>query len=121
MARFTIIIGAILVVLGLGGYFGTGRASVTALIPAFAGGPILLAGVLALRDDLRKHAMHAAAALALLGFLAAAGRGVPKYFTAGEDGPSTAVYVQLLMAAVCLALVIACGRSFINARRRSAL
>jgi len=48
MARASMIIGALLVALGMGAYYGTSRASVTALIPAAFGVPILLLGILAL-------------------------------------------------------------------------
>ena len=65
MARYTITIGALLILLGVGFYVGiaattAGAPSLTALIPAFAGAPILLAGLVALQEPLRKHAMHIA-------------------------------------------------------------
>jgi len=116
MQAFTILVGLILCGLGVGSYFGTGRTSVTALIPAFFGLPILIAGVIALKPAARKHAMHAVAVLALLGFIGSAARAIPALFKA--DGEiSTAIYMQLAMAVLCLILEIACVRSFINARR----
>ena len=45
MARLTVAFGAVLILTGVITYFATGRESVTALIPAFIGGPIVLAGV----------------------------------------------------------------------------
>ena len=60
MPKITIGLGILLILLGLGGYFGTDAKSFTALIPAFVGVPLLLLGCLALKDNLRKHAMHAA-------------------------------------------------------------
>jgi hypothetical protein len=117
MPAIAVVVGILLIVIGLGGYLGTGRASVTALIPAFLGAAILLAGLVAHRPSARKHAMHAAAAVALLGFLGGAGRALPKLL-AGET--STAVTLSLVMALVCLAFVILCVRSFINARRTPA-
>ena len=83
MPRLTIIFGPLLILLGAGGYFGTGQTSVTALIPAFFGVPFLLLGLVALKDGLRKHAMHAASLLALLGVIGALGRPVVK-LAAGE-------------------------------------
>ena len=65
----TIAIGAALIVLGLGGYVLTGAVSLTALIPAAFGLLLVLAGVLARDDRKRMHAMHAAALIAILGFL----------------------------------------------------
>lgn len=120
MPQFTIFIASVLIALGVGGYFGTGRTSVTALIPAFFGLPMLVAGLLALKPALRKHCMHVAAALALLGFAGTAGRGVPALLD-GEGTPGMAVYMQLAMAAVCLIFVGTCVKSFINARRSGAL
>ena len=61
MAKITIGIGFVLIALGVGGYFGTGRESWTALIPAFFGLPLALLGVVALKDHTWKHAMHVAA------------------------------------------------------------
>ncbi len=57
MANVTIGLGIVLLALGLGSYFGTGRTSVTALIPAFFGLPLLALGWLALKENVRKHAM----------------------------------------------------------------
>ncbi len=48
MANVTIGLGIVLLALGLGSYFGSGRTSVTALIPAFFGLPLLVLGWLAL-------------------------------------------------------------------------
>ena len=56
-----------LIGLGLGGYFGTGMNSWTALIPAFFGIAIALLGALALKDAYRMHAMHGAVALCIHG------------------------------------------------------
>ena len=54
MARLTILLGIALIILGLGGYFGTGRESATALIPVLFGLPLIVLGLLALRDAARK-------------------------------------------------------------------
>ncbi len=119
MAKITIGIGCVLIALGVGSYFGTGRASVTALIPAFVGLPLALLGVVALNDGLRKHAMHAAAVIGLLGFGGAA-RGfaeLPALLTGGEVEKPVAAYVQIAMSLVCLAFLVLCVRSFIRARR----
>jgi hypothetical protein len=102
----TIVFGAVLVLLGLGGYFGSDTQSMTALIPAFFGVPLALLGLLALKDSLRKHAMHLAAMVGLLGFLGAAGSLINK--------------LQALMAIVCAVFVGLCVRSFIQARRSRA-
>ncbi len=119
MPQFTILVAFVLIALGLGGYFGTGQTSVTALIPAFFGLAIGLSGMLATKQEMRKHAMHAAVTLALLGLIGSAWRALPILFDkAAEVG--VAVYMQLAMAAVCIVFVIFCVRSFIAARKSQA-
>ena len=65
MASTTRTFGLILIVLGLAAYFLTGRVSVTALIPAFFGAVFVILALVARNEPARKHAMHAAVALAL--------------------------------------------------------
>src|ERR687892_2906795 len=69
MASTTRTFGIILIVLGLAGYILTDRVSVTALIPAFFGAVFVVLALVARNEAARKHAMHAAVALGLLGFL----------------------------------------------------
>ncbi|AHY48082.1 Hypothetical Protein RradSPS_2799 (plasmid) [Rubrobacter radiotolerans] len=66
MARLTIVFGAALVLTGVIAYFATGRESVTALIPAFFGVPIGIAGLVALRPGWGSYGLYAAMALAAL-------------------------------------------------------
>jgi hypothetical protein len=112
-----IIFGVILIVVGAAGYVHgmmNDKASVTALIPAFFG--IVLAGLGAAAnasEGLRKHLMHAAVTVALLGFILTAGRLVSKF---SELTMSAAVISQLAMASICLIFVILSIRSFIAAR-----
>jgi hypothetical protein len=124
MPNLAIAFGAVLCAIGLWGYIGADpeRQSVTALIPSFFGAALVLCGALAYNAAWRKHAMHAAAAVALLGFLAAAGRGVPKLGEAISDDPTLhrAPRLILLMALVCLVFVVLAVWSFISARRRRA-
>lgn len=107
-ANVTIGLGALLILLGLGGYFGSGRVSKTALIPAFFGVPILALGLAALRADWHDYALYAALVLAALGFLGA-GRGLPGLvrLLAGKEvkRPAAAV-AQSVMALLCLAFVV---------------
>jgi hypothetical protein len=122
MPGITIGFGAVLCAIGLWGYLGSDpdKQSVTALIPAFFGAALILCGLLALGPKLRKHAMHAAAGIGLLGFLAAAGRGIPKLGSAISDDPTIhrAPRLVLLMALVCFIFVATCVGSFISARKR---
>jgi hypothetical protein len=115
----TIAFGLVLIGLGVIGYFATGRQSPTALIPAFAGALFLVLGLVAQKPGARKHAMHAAAALAVLGFLGTVS-GLIKFFRmlGGEeiDRPAAA-RSQAIMAVLCVVFVILCVRSFIAARR----
>lgn len=116
MARVTIIIGTLLIILGLYSYFGLSSESITALIPAFVGLPLLLLGWLALSEKYRKHAMHIAAVIALLGFIGSAMRVIPSMFK-DEAINSDAFTVQLLMALFCLVFVVLAVQSFIKARK----
>ncbi len=122
MAKITIGLGLVLIVLGLGGYFGTGRESWTALIPAFFGLPLLILGLIALKEHMRKLAMHVAVVIGLLGF-AGTVRGLmklPLLLTGGELARPGAVAVQAAMAIVCFLFVVLCVWSFIKARRAGA-
>ena len=121
MAKITIGLGVVLIVLGLGGYFGTSRESWTALIPAFFGLPLGLLGVVALKERMRTIAMIIAVVIGLLGF-AGTLKGLmklPVLLTGGELDRPTVVAVQAAMAIVCLVFVVLCVWSFIKARRAS--
>ena len=87
----------------------------TALIPAFAGFPILILGLVALKDSIRKHAMHAVAMLALLGLLLPLGR-LGMQLAKGAEVKPIVLTSLLLMAALCGFLLAACVRSFVRAR-----
>ncbi len=92
------------------------------MIPAFFGGPLLILGFLALKEHMRKHAMHVAVVIGLLGF-AGTVRGLmklPVLLTGGQLDRPTAVAVQAVMAIVCFVFVLLCIRSFIKARRAGA-
>jgi hypothetical protein len=118
MPLVTILYSAALIVLGLAGYLLTAGESVTALIPAFFGAAVLAAGLLALREKFRKHAMHAASLLALFGMIGTAS-GVPATFQliAGQDveRPEAAV-CKAIMALLSCVFFILCLRSFVKAR-----
>jgi hypothetical protein len=115
MPSTTRTLGLVLILLGLVSYFGTGRVSVTALIPAFFGAVFVILALVARSEAARKHAMHAAVALALIGLLGTLGRLVPA-ITAGQLA-RPAVLAQLVMS-VLLAGYVALGvKSFREARR----
>jgi hypothetical protein len=115
MPSTTRTIGIVLIVLGLASYVLTGRTSVTALIPSFFGAVFVVLALVARHEGARKHAMHAAVALALLALLATLGRVLPA--VAAGDLARPAVIAQLVMSAV-LAIYVALGvKSFRDARR----
>ncbi len=119
MARLCTTLGLILILLGIGGYLGTGRESVTALIPAFFGVPFYLLGRWARNDAKRKLAMHIAATLALVG-LAGSARGIPatlQLMGGGDVARPAAAVVQTVMALLLLGFLVMAIRSFIQARR----
>jgi hypothetical protein len=124
MPKLSIVLGLVLVALGAAAYFlaGSGDRSVTALIPAFFGAPIVLLGLLAqAKPGAQKHSMHGVALLALLGLIGAGMQGVPKLGALLTDRESLerpmATLTQNIMALVCLVLLLACVRAFVLARK----
>lgn len=117
MASTTIMFGALLTLLGVTGYFLTGTSSVTALIPAFFGLILLVLGFLARSETVRKHAMHAAAAVALVG---CAGALFSLVRTPIGLRPATAVFSQAAMVVLTAIFVVLCVKSFKDARRARA-
>ena len=109
--------GAALMIVGLYGYFVGGRVSVTALIPAFFGLPILLSGFWAKKN--LKMGMHVAALFGLLGFIAPLGRVIPKAIK-GEFDFDLAGSAMVAMSLICLTFVLQCVQSFKAARREKA-
>lgn len=110
---------------GLGAYFYLNAApeyrSFTALIPAFFGVPLILCGLVALKESMLKHAMHAAAVIGLVGFIG----GVANLVRAAVGGAilsmdNPKVQASAGMAVLCLIFVGLCVNSFIQARRRRA-
>ncbi len=130
MPVVTVVFGLLLVALGLWGRFGGDwglwaplglpapeHLSGTALIPAYFGAAFVVLGLVALKESLLKHAMHLAAMLGVVGFLAAGWRVVKalseKGAVQGVAGVSTAT-----MTGLCAVFVLLCVNSFIQARRR---
>ena len=116
MGKITIAVGALLIVLGLIGYLGTSMVSWTALIPAFFGLPLVILGILALQEAMRKHTMHAAVVVGLVGFLGGAFSFLRPLLSGSEMKPMAAT-MQALMALTCAAFVGLGVKSFIDARR----
>jgi hypothetical protein len=117
----SIVFGALLIALGAWGYLDTRAA--TALIPAGIGGVLALCGLLALKESLLKHAMHAAAMVGLLSFLTTVFMAVPKLITLAQGGEverPKAVLSQAITAGLSAVFVGLCINSFLQARRRRA-
>jgi hypothetical protein len=115
MTSTTRLFGLILIVLGVASYFLTGRTSVTALIPAIFGAVLLICSLIARNESARKHAMHAAVAVGLIGAIASAVRAVPAVMRGDASRP--AVIAQLIMAVLLLIYVGLGVQSFIAARK----
>lgn len=120
MPVYAIVFGALLTALGAVAYFnpdllaGGKPNQVSAASPAFVGLPIALAGLLTLAaPGARKHAMHLAAVLALLGVVGGFVPVVLRKF----DVNTTAVQVGLGMTGLSAVFLFLCVRSFIAARK----
>ena len=144
MAKTTIIFGVLLIALGVVGYMGGSPAaettesttaettetaaeepekkqSITALIPAFVGGVLALCGIVAMNESMRKHAMHGAAVVGLLGLIAGAGRGamgLGKFFSGDPSLNQRSFLFVWLMALLCGIFLYLCVQSFIAAKKR---
>jgi hypothetical protein len=140
MAVPTLIAAILLIVVGVVGYAGQDVDPVkgkswTALIPAIVGGVLAVSGLLAFKPGLRKHAMHLAAVVGLLGFVggfmplqnqakkirtAAEEEGNPisttEAFSRVDPTKKSAVSGEL-MSLICLVFVVLCVNSFIQARK----
>ena len=116
MAALSILFGLLLSLLGVLLYTMAESKSITALIPAFFGVALIVLGFLAFKENRRKHAMHGAALLGLIGL------GFPAYRVVngvmeGKDW-TLATTGQTAMAALCGLFLFMCVKSFIDARRR---
>ena len=112
MAKLTIAFAGVLIVLGFVCFAMTGMEHKTALIPALVGILMEPMGVLALlKPNLRRHAMHGAVLVGLLGFIA----GVGGLIARRPQG--LALFEMLALTAICGIYVLLCVRSFIAARR----
>jgi hypothetical protein len=129
MPTLSIMFGVVLTALGLVAYFnpeplGTGKGGEppkvhagTSLTPAAVGAVLLLAGVVAhAAPGMRKHAMHAAAAVSLLGTIGGLVPVVLRNFAFGE----VAVKVGLGMSVLSAIFLALCVNSFVQVRKARA-
>ncbi len=112
MPRPTLIVAALLIALGLGAFLMSG--SRTALMPAYPGVLLAIFGGLAIAfAGARRHLMHLAALVALLGALAPAAALTIR----ASQMSALALSVNLGMLLLCGGLLILMVRSFLAARR----
>jgi uncharacterized membrane protein len=119
MAKLSIVVGIILILLGFISYFGISSESVTALIPTFIGIPMLVLGFMALNEKYSKHAMHGATILMIIG-LGGTVSGLIKFIRmlgGVEIERPYAITVQAIMAVLCLVFLILAIKSFIDVRK----
>jgi hypothetical protein len=119
MTQLTTVVGVFLLIVGGGGYVLTDMVSLTALIPAAIGVLLLLLAMWGRRPAARRHAMHGAMLIALLG-IGGTVRGLlqlPTLLAGGEVARPAAVYSQSITALALVVLLLAGIRSFIAARR----
>ena len=114
MNKLTSGFGLVLVAIGVVAYFVTGGESVTALIPAFIGVPVLLTGRLMARPGTRTLGLYLAAALALLTAYGTL-RGVAGLLE-GDLSSSTTISTALLLMSAGYLLVVA--REMFAGRRK---
>lgn len=119
MPAITIVLAVLLIVLGVASRLLSASPSVTVLIPAFLGAGFLLAGLLALKPGARKHAMHAAALIALLAIAGSAGAlaQLPALLGGEEVQRPLAVAARSLTFLLCTVFLGLAIRSFVVARR----
>lgn len=120
MTKLTVLFGGIFAVIGIVAFVATGSEQATALIPAYFGAVLIVLGKLGdYKESWRKHVMHVALLVALLGVLGSIGglfRLIGSLF-GGELERPAAVYAQSAFALAAIAYIGAGVRSFIQARR----
>lgn len=122
MAKVTIVFAILLIALGCVGYYGTGGAHPTALIPTWFGLALGVCGFLAISpsEGRRKLFMHINVTLGIVGLLFSLWAALHGYGLArslGEDPDIKQLAAKLTMAGLLLVYVNLCVRSFIAARR----
>jgi hypothetical protein len=118
MAKITLLVAALLIVLGLAGYLGTGHQHPTALIPAWFGLALGVFGWLAISPDegRRKLFMHVNVTIALVGFLGTVAE-IIRSLHSSQQPNLTALAAKITLVWLLLIYIALCVRSFIAARR----
>lgn len=122
MPKFALLFGLLLAVLGIASYLealgpnvgSDGKPSMTALIPTWFGLALMLLGTLSLLlPHQRKHFMHLAAVVGLLGAIG----GLVPMIRGGLDLGKASVLAGVLMTLLSAIFEFLCVKSFIDARK----
>lgn len=121
MPATTRLVGIILIVVGVVAWLAAGADSPTALIPAALGLLLLVLGVVARRESARRHAIHAAMLVAIIGIAGTAMNlgDLPQLFSGDAERPLAIIASAVTALALLIYLVMGI-RSFIAARQSSA-
>lgn len=123
MPTYSIICGILLSLIGIIGgiiaFSDNPEKWKTALIPLGFGVLLMLLGAIAKqKENLRKHLMHAALLVALLGIVGILfSPAIRSVISTGQVANRTSFLAQISMAIVCLSFIIAGVKSFIAARK----
>ena len=121
MAKVTISVGVLLILIAIAGFVATGSNHPTALIPGAAGLLFCIFGALASTPEPKKRMlwMHIAVTLALLLFLGSIRADIDVFRLAHGSTfeHPIALEEKAAMSLVCLLFVLLCVRSFVAARR----
>ena len=120
MISVGIFYGLALIVTGLYGFFESGGASFTALIPAFLGAPIFLLSLASLNQKFLKIGMHINVVIALAGFGATA-KDTISMLLGKESENQLAIYSKSITCILSLIFIIISVRYFINNRKLKAI
>lgn len=121
MVRFTAALGVALVILGVGAFVLTSAVSITALIPAFVGVPLLACAAVARSARWRRPALAVALAVALLGALGSAMNAIKiGEAIAGTAQRPSAVWVSTIMFVLLVGYLAVGVRAVLTARAESA-
>lgn len=117
MGRVAITFGILLIAVGVASLAAAEKKSPTALIPAFEGVLLVALGaVAAAKPGIRKHVMHGAALLGLLGVILPLTRIAGAISPAEGEGKPLVAAGLAAMASLSAGFVVACVESFIAAR-----
>lgn len=118
MTTWTFTIGGLVAATGIVAYLATGASSLTALIPTLLGVLLLVCAFIARKESARKHAIHAALVVALLGIFGTLMNVVQigDLFAGTAERPA-AIIASTVTFVLLVVYVVLGVRSFIAARR----